>query len=338
MSRFSRKPATAGVRLRSLQAGRAFAAILVVLSHNGAEIFGNSKYWPRNPVPDLFDTGFAGVAYFFVLSGFIILHVHWEDVAANVGVRTYLRKRFARIFPPYWIVLGAVISAYFLVPRFGDGFEREPWALLSSSLLIAWRMHEPGMPLTIMVVAWTLYHEIMFYLIFAALVVHRRLGVCLFALWFAGSAVLLFVPAGKTLIGFYCDPIHLLFGLGMAAAWVFRKAEVPRPGLVAAGGVAVYLAVSINELSGTVPLPLLLHHLPYGVGAAMAVLGFAALERAGRLRVAALLAFLGEASYAIYLVHQPALVFFDKIVSLWPLRTEIPLILWSRIPRMKRRF
>jgi exopolysaccharide production protein ExoZ len=324
----SEKVAKTAARIRSLQVGRAFAAILVVLSHNNAEVFGNSKYWPENPLPLIFDLGFAGVAYFFVLSGFIILHVHWEDATKSQGAAAYLWKRFARIFPPYWIVLGAVVAVYFLVPRFGEGFERAPGSLLSSFLLIAGDMHEPGMPLTILVVAWTLYHEILFYLLFASVIIKRRLGIALLSLWFAGSAVMMFMPVRPTLLSFYFAPIHLLFGLGMGAAWLFRKTTVPRPALLVAGGIMLYMGTAAYEMwrPGQIPLPL--HHLPYGVGAMMAVLGFAALERSGRFRVAALLAFLGEASYAIYLVHAPAMIFLAKVVSLLPERTYIPPILW----------
>ncbi len=316
------------MRLQSLQVGRAFAAIAVVFSHNNAEVFGNTKYWSENPLPLPFDPGFAGVAYFFVLSGFIILHVHWEYVARNEGAATYLWKRFARIFPIYWLILGAMVAAYFLVPRFGEGFERQRWCLLSSFFLVPWRMHEPGMPLTILVVAWTLYHEVVFYLIFAGLIVNRWLGIWVFGLWFAGSAAMLFMPASATLTSFYFAPIHLLFGLGMGAAWLFRKATIRRPGFLAAGGIAIYLATVANETWGSGQIPLLLHHLPYGVGAMVAVLGFAALERSERLRVAAPIAFLGEASYAIYLLHQPVMIFLVKMVTLVPFRAAIPLLLW----------
>ena len=44
--------------------------------------------------------------------------------------------------------------------------------------------------------------------------------------------------------------------------------------------------------------------------------------------MAALLAFLGAASRAIYLVHAPAMILLAKVVGLLPLRTKIPLVLW----------
>ncbi len=63
-------------RWSSVQAGRGIAAVLVVLAHTSASVFDQRKYWPANPVGPLFDFGHAGVEFFFVLSGFIILYAH----------------------------------------------------------------------------------------------------------------------------------------------------------------------------------------------------------------------------------------------------------------------
>jgi peptidoglycan/LPS O-acetylase OafA/YrhL len=50
------------------------------------------------------------------------------------------------------------------------------------------------------------------------------------------------------------------------------------------------------------------------------------LERAGKLVVSKALVFLGDASYSIYLVHQPAISLIAKLLyPLW-LRVKVPLI------------
>jgi peptidoglycan/LPS O-acetylase OafA/YrhL len=53
-------------------------------------------------------------------------------------------------------------------------------------------------------------------------------------------------------------------------------------------------------------------NLFYGCGAALIILGFVSLEERGKLPVPRLLVFLGEASYAIYLVHYTAISFGVK--------------------------
>jgi peptidoglycan/LPS O-acetylase OafA/YrhL len=66
--------------LKSLQACRAAAAILVVLYHTSHGIFRLPRYFEHKPFGPVFDFGFAGVDFFFVLSGFIMMHVHAADI------------------------------------------------------------------------------------------------------------------------------------------------------------------------------------------------------------------------------------------------------------------
>jgi peptidoglycan/LPS O-acetylase OafA/YrhL len=64
----------------------------------------------------------------------------------------------------------------------------------------------------------------------------------------------------------------------------------------------------------------------YGFSATLCALGLMELERTGKLRVSQLLSFLGDASYSIYLVHQPAISLMAKFLyPLW-LRMKVPLI------------
>src|SRR4051794_15071476 len=111
--------------LQSLQACRAMAAILVVLYHTSHGIFRLDKYFGHKPFGHVFDFGFAGVDFFFVLSGFIMMHVHGRDIGQPRAFASYLWKRFSRIYPAYWIVFAAILPVYFLVPSFGLGHERD---------------------------------------------------------------------------------------------------------------------------------------------------------------------------------------------------------------------
>lgn len=93
---------------RQLDSVRAFAAIAVILHHEGP--------FPR--MPFFRDLGNDGVARFFVLSGFLItgilLRARDDAERGGVGVAAVLRafyaRRSLRIFPLYYLVLFALVA------------------------------------------------------------------------------------------------------------------------------------------------------------------------------------------------------------------------------------
>src|SRR3954454_3990840 len=93
-----------GGEIVSLQGLRGVAALLVLLAHSST-IAGSGKYLDHDPTHGLFLFGSSGVYLFFVLSGFIIAHVHADDVGRPGAAGRYLWRRFARIYPFYWVVL-----------------------------------------------------------------------------------------------------------------------------------------------------------------------------------------------------------------------------------------
>jgi peptidoglycan/LPS O-acetylase OafA/YrhL len=56
----------------------------------------------------------------------------------------------------------------------------------------------------------------------------------------------------------------------------------------------------------------LLLELLYGAGSSLAILGLVELERSAAIKVGGLMLLLGDASYAIYRVHVPALAMLAK--------------------------
>ncbi len=257
---------------QSLQAGRAVAALMVLGFHLGLAIehyFGIGSF--RLPF------GHAGVEFFFVLSGFIITAAHFDDIHRPSRVWGFLWKRFVRVYPIYWVVfLAAYVGAYRVVAL-------APIDLLRALALV------PADVAPVITVAWSLQWEVVFYLVFAAFIIHPLLGV-------AGLVLAQLCLAGST--------VYLaLFLSGVLCALVDRRRpRLSGPGLVLAGMLLFFGACAYDALSGDKP------SLWLGMGASVLVLGLTTAERSGIVygRNRALQA-LGDASYAIYLVHYPVI-------------------------------
>jgi exopolysaccharide production protein ExoZ len=299
----------------TLQVGRAFAAILVVFYHNAGSIFSLQKYWGEDPTHNFFNFGHSGVEFFFVLSGFIITHVHWNDLDCKHKLRPYLISRFIRIYPFYWIVLLMLLPVYFFIPSFGKGYERDISVIMSSISLIHF-----SNGFTIIPVAWTLYHEILFYLFFSLAIINKRWGLTIIFLWLTASITQLNLPKPLTenefqasAFGFYFSPLHLLFGIGMLTSLLLRQNfKINSPLLLAFGGLISFFIIGMEE-NFLQWLPSNYRSLIYGLCSATAMIGFVTLERQNKIRIPIIFQRMGNASYAIYLIHLALLSLLAKI-------------------------
>lgn len=282
-------------KLDGLQAGRALAALMVVAFHANVFILPNKLFAGATASP-VFNMGYAGVEFFFVLSGFIMYFVHARYFGQSGRAGTFLRRRVLRIYPLYWTILGVVLLVDAMT-MFGPA---QPWSLgqgLASIFLI------PTADYPIMRIAWTLMHEMLFYLVFASLIVARLAGPIVFGLWLLGSAVLPFVgvPAGPFSVIF--SAYNLLFAMGIIAAWGYHRLS-PNAALVALSlGVLAFLGVGFSESLAGLVWDHTWRTWAYGASAAVMTAALAA----GALRPPRLLTFLGDASYSVYLVHLPVM-------------------------------
>ncbi|SFQ09656.1 acyltransferase family protein [Tranquillimonas alkanivorans] len=302
-------------RLDALQAARAVAAILVVFYHANdfvlpLRLYDGEIAWKG------FGWGYAGVEFFFVLSGFIIAYVHREDLGRPARVARFLRKRVIRIYPIYWVVLTFLLLGYQFVPDLAPEAARDGYSILTSYLLA------PAEGRTVLPVAWTLKHEILFYITFVTLIVDLRLGAAVFALWMAACALHLADPPESFPSAFFLSPYNLLFMLGLAAAYLYRHLPARSVGCLLLLGIAGFLAVGFSEQYVS-PWPLGLRTLTYGFSAAAIV---ASLARA-RYSVLRLGVFLGDASYAIYLLHLPVMNAAAILIALTGMQALVPPLL-----------
>ncbi|MGW7486212.1 acyltransferase family protein [Streptomyces sp. NPDC054786] len=258
--------------------------------------------------------GASSVSLFFILSGYVLTH----SARPTDTARAFWRRRAAKILPNHVLTWCVVVAALACAGRatapHGSGL---PAHLSSLFLVNTWvpsqRFISAGNP-----VSWSLAAEMFFYLLFPLLLpwVERlsRRGLLIGA----GAAVALvwicpvlyeFVlnPGGSSFPGYwslYMLPLTRLpeFVLGMLVARISSAGiRIPRVGVLpAALGV-----ISTIVVNGTY-LP---HSFLYAASTvaplAMLVYATAELDLRGRtslLRTPALV-FLGEISYAMYLLH-----------------------------------
>jgi peptidoglycan/LPS O-acetylase OafA/YrhL len=276
-------------RSAGLDALRAFAAVLVVVFHLRTMLVVD--FGPLNPV---IEGGNSGVFIFFALSGYLLYR---PFVRGNVDLRSYAIKRAARILPGYFVALVAltILTGSQLPIK-----HPLPYLSMTSSYDIPLR--------GFLGVAWTLSAEVLFYIVlpFAAWLVRGReiLRLSMIAIVSIILALLqrLALNDGNMwLIGSF-PFVAYAFVPGMILAVVQVKHREAFQRL--AGWVVLLLGaalVAIGCLHMADPVA-----LPTGIGTAL-VMGWLLHHRVPGTRA---FAFLGGASYAMYLWHRDLFIAF----------------------------
>jgi exopolysaccharide production protein ExoZ len=298
----------------ALQAARGVAALLVVVCHVSAFVGQEPSLWHRYGIYLWLRGGALGVQLFFVLSGIVIFTAHRDDFGRPSTAPSFYWKRFRRIYPLYWIFFLLTVLSHFLTANSRPDRQSDPFVLLSGVVLI----HLFSIQ-TNMVVAWTLFDEVLFYLVFSALLFHRKIGTILLLLWM-GASLFFFAPTGTYWPALF-TPNHLLFGLGILVALLLGSPplQAPSPPQIRVEtasapesrdatyakvlcwiGILVFAACVI--LAGPFEREISVR-LAAGVGAAAFLFGAMVLESHGSFDAPAWLVFLGDASYSIYLAH-----------------------------------
>ncbi|MBN9563667.1 MAG: acyltransferase [Alphaproteobacteria bacterium] len=295
-------------KLLGIQAGRGVAALLVALYHGGRMI-SLPQYGGSIPLGACFTFGHAGVDFFFVLSGFIIYFVHHRDIGSPQRLPSYLWRRITRIYPIYWVVTFALFGMHLMSPAGGHDLSI---GYLVQSLLLVPQDREP-----LLGVAWTLQHEVLFYVAFAVAIAGRWLGGILFSGWILLTIFAILLPIDNdTLIGFFLSPFHLQFVMGIGAAYAVLRGGVAWPRTLAVAGGLGFLIVGLAEDVGWIPLTGTVGRLLYGFAAMCLLVGLATAEQRKLVRVGVVGAFTGAASYSLYLVHAIVIGLTARVIAM----------------------
>jgi peptidoglycan/LPS O-acetylase OafA/YrhL len=264
--------------LLSIQILRAVAAIAVVIAHAGLDLNYFARLSPESAVRWT-ERGNAGVDLFFVISGFIMVYISAEHFGTRGAPLNFLARRIIRIVPLYWIITTAYIAA-----------TRYPVDYALSSYFFIPAARPNGALLPVVVQGWTLNFEMFFYVLFTpAILLPRRLAVGVLAV-----VMIAFVLAR---VPYYGDSIIIEFVFGMAIA-LARGEGLRLPAavclLLIAAGVLLFI-VGLPPDGGRV--------VTWGIPAALIVAGATLGPPLPEGPLIAPLVAIGDASYALYLVH-----------------------------------
>jgi len=319
--------------ISNIQALRAFAAAAVVFYHTDFHFNGDTH------------TEFQGVAIFFVISGFIMTYI---TRSKSDG---FIWDRITRIVPLYWVmtvalvVIGWSVSALALTVRNLTGtdevhycvlchvpawFDSSNLTMLAKSLFFVPYAGPSAIVQPLLAVGWTLNLEMFFYIVFAISlaisVIYAPFLVCGVLLGIKLAAYL-FWPAGAAplLVEFYAQPYTTYFILGIACyyAWQqFSRLKLsPRGELAAAGTISIILLcffvfetgfIFKSDTSPMVNSGLLLALPP------LVVLSALVGHSIGLTVTSSLVIALGNASYALYLLHTIVIEFLRLFWRRYP--------------------
>ncbi|CAA6808000.1 MAG: Unknown protein [uncultured Thiotrichaceae bacterium] len=303
---------------RSLQAGRAIAALLVVLYHIGMDM-SLEKYFnmPAFDVP--FSFGGAGVEFFFVLSGFIIFYAHRNDFDQPDRVKGYFFKRFARIYPTFWIIFLGVSILALISASTRSVIPTDPIILLKTFLLIP---QDPaivgGTGAPVIGVAWTLQYEMLFYVTFALAIWNRVFGLLAIATFVVIYFIQQFSGNLPFPLSFLAKDYVWLFLMGMVVAKLClnKNLKVKQPEYFTIIGGLIFLLVALDivfEKNILKDYKILL----FGLSSSIIVFGLVKAEQAGKVFLGnKFVQLMGNASYALYLTHYSLISFMLKVAML----------------------
>ncbi|MEP7043229.1 MAG: acyltransferase [Dokdonella sp.] len=308
--------------IEPIQALRGIAALLVVLWHASRYLAANGG----GPIARFFQPGATlGVDLFFLISGFIMVHITRAGDGSPAYVAAFFAKRAARIWPLWAIALTVAVLAQRDAGFISDPIKRDWW--LRSLLFLPTAGGPSDVPplfgAPVLGVGWTLNYEMYFYTIFGSALLFRRwrwvaLSVILVATvlvvpWLSGrlhdlSSWLDLLACDRhyaypiQYLNLATSPLVLLFGAGVAIGLLHHaRLRLPRSAALWIGLVFLATALVLAQFlfafrpyHGVLQWGLSL--IPF-----MLVLTLASLHVA--LPVPNALARLGDVSFSLYLWH-----------------------------------
>ena len=321
---------------------RFFAAFAVLCSHL---IFLREIDNPIKPIAIIFfNEGYSGVTFFFVLSGFILTHAYHNGlIQKTLSTKTYLLLRLSRIWPLH-VITALPFICYFLYRHSED---------LSSIVTVNVLLLQSWVPLakyymSLNAVSWSLSDELFFYVSFILLVRFsvkslKKAALAWFCVIATAAAIMIFYgygywagPNGELKIShwlFYINPAVRLLDF-MVGILVYRLTfvktnksrnasllEIASVGCLILGAY-IYSTFVLPEILRAQLLYLpLMAFIIYSFSNGTGILS--------KFLKRKTLVLLGEASFSLYLVHNPIIMFAYSAYQKMSL--NVPILIFSII-------
>jgi peptidoglycan/LPS O-acetylase OafA/YrhL len=303
-------PGTEGAgQIRSIQALRAFAACAVVYLHATQRAV---LVWGRHDTvsESLGILGYTGVDLFFLLSGFLMTHLHKEQFGSSGNSANFFRRRMIRIVPLYWTLNCVGLIALWMAPH---SFSHARHLTLTWMLGNFLFLPIPAPMTHIIVVGWTLDYEMYFYVLFAVAMLFRRgLAFLVIFLLTSFAAGIVHQPSNPWL-ALVTSPLLLEFLAGMGIAVLLSRVRLSP----ITGWFALIAGIAMLVISLLLVLDVG-EHIEWSVGTSWALVltGCLAIDFQFRGALGQRLAYIADASYSIYLVQVFAIPLAASAVDL----------------------
>lgn len=290
-------------QLLGIQYLRAAAALMVALHHSLEQLPAYSAVLSSHHVGG--SRLRNGVDLFFVISGFIMVLT-----SSRVSPGDFAIRRIIRIVPLYWVLTIALLVLLAWRPEFfRTTVAGLPYAVKSLLFIPYANPGQNGLLYPILVPGWSLNLEMFFYVIFALILFLPQRSRLLVAAVVFVAVVALAPLFGDTAYGpeiaFFGNfkLFEFLFGMMLAQWYVKGLPTLAAP--VAAGLALLGFAALFLELPGLSYDPGDLLQVLCEVALPSVIVVFAMLSLEPRLRrhPVRFLAYLGDASYSMYLSH-----------------------------------
>ncbi len=331
--------------IEALTVLRFFAALHVVLYHlwSNKALCQTSGACPPEIIGVL-SKGYASVSFFFVLSGFILTYNYLDRIRSGEDRRRYWFSRFARVYPVFLVglVIWAPMAVYLVISEDRSAAKTLVSLAANLALMQSWfgatalSWNAPG---------WSLSVEAFFYFVFPFLLIGiqgrsgRFMVGLLVSVYLAGMlpavAYGYLNPEGISSNGLahayfkdapilvsmkFFPPLRVHeFIVGMIAGWAYLRLGAGRLSAMCDASLLLLVAFQwMLFISFPERFFLTLHNGALSLVFAAIIFSAGCSNIAHALTKIPGLTFLGESSYALYIVHGPVLIFAIKFgISQW---------------------
>lgn len=299
-------------KLDQLTFTRFIAAFMVIVFHGGIQVFPFNIF----PITPLLSSGQTAVSYFFVLSGFVMALAYYRP-EKKFDLRGYFTARFSRIYPIY------IVSFLLTVLFYLELMARMKWPKIWANIFL-YQSWIPDYSQSFNMAAWSLSVEAFFYIIFPLLVAIlsrfqiRRIINFSLAFWVLGQVLhsvlyIRMMPEAHLLL-LYFPLFHLSsFFLGMAGGiwYIYEASKITVDQKTNRLLLLTALGLTALALMGRFRFSSLFSSFSLDVGLLaplfLVIILTLSLDatRLSKLMSNPRLVLLGDASYALYILHVP---------------------------------